>query len=372
MMTLHSRVMLALSLVTTLLLLSTVTQAENDQRRPDVRVVIDISGSMKQNDPQNLRQPALELLVQLMPEDAQAGVWTFGQWVNMLVSHGPVDDAWRQQAMAAAKKINSVALFTNIPLALEKAVNDLDRLDPAFDTSLILLTDGMVDVSKSLEENAQARERVLTEILPRLRAAGVTVHTVALSANADTELMERLALDTNGLSSVAASADDLMAIFLRAFDAAAPAEQLPLEGNRFLVDSSVTELTVLVFRKPGSEPTRLLAPDGSRYQGSNRAEGVSWFAQPDYDLVTVTKPYEGEWAINADLEPNSRVTIVSNLSLAVNRLPKTLFTDSPQIPVLTASLQQQGEPVADQSLLDLLTLQLKVTRKKTGRAGSRR
>ncbi|RLA17269.1 MAG: hypothetical protein DRQ56_09430, partial [Gammaproteobacteria bacterium] len=33
----------------------------------DVRVLIDVSGSMKQNDPRNLRIPALKLLVNLLP-----------------------------------------------------------------------------------------------------------------------------------------------------------------------------------------------------------------------------------------------------------------------------------------------------------------
>ena len=51
----------------------------------DVRVVIDVSGSMKKNDPKNLRAPALRMLVGLMPDDANSGVWTFAKMVNMLV-----------------------------------------------------------------------------------------------------------------------------------------------------------------------------------------------------------------------------------------------------------------------------------------------
>ena len=53
--------------------------AEDVAAPPDVRLVIDVSGSMKQNDPNNLRQPAVELLVQLLPEGSKAGVWTFGK-----------------------------------------------------------------------------------------------------------------------------------------------------------------------------------------------------------------------------------------------------------------------------------------------------
>ena len=64
----------------------------------DVRVLIDISGSMKKNDPENLRRPALNLITELLPAGDTAGVWTFGQYVNELVRHQPVDEAWRKMA----------------------------------------------------------------------------------------------------------------------------------------------------------------------------------------------------------------------------------------------------------------------------------
>ena len=107
-------------------------QPENDvapvlgnELTPDVRVVIDISGSMKKNDPNYLRRSALELLIQLFPEGSTAGVWTFGQWVNNLVPSNTVTTAWRANASAQAEKISSVALRTNIPAALEKAMADV-------------------------------------------------------------------------------------------------------------------------------------------------------------------------------------------------------------------------------------------------------
>ncbi|MCR8921742.1 VWA domain-containing protein [Dasania sp. GY-MA-18] len=330
-------------------------------KAPDVRVVIDISGSMKSNDPENLRRPALELLVKLFPEQAKAGVWTFGQWVNMLVKHGQVDDKWRDNAILAAQKINSVALHTNIPLALEKAAMDLTKLDPNYATHMILLTDGMVDVSKSKQENLAARDKIINEILPKLRDAGITIHTVALSKNADSELMERLAVETNGLTAVAETAEELMAVFLQAFDAAAPAEQLPLEGNRFMVDSSIEEFTALIFKKPGSDPAILVAPDNKRSTEAKHDSDTSWFSDKNYELITVKSPYEGEWQLAADLEPGSRVTIVSNLSLVVSRLPASMFvgTDSE----LSVLLQEQGKTIMDPNLLSLVDVEVNIKRR---------
>lgn len=328
--------------------------------KPDVRVIIDISGSMKQNDPKNLRRPALELLVQLFPEGSKAGVWTFGQWVNNLVPMEAVTDAWRDKARAQAQKINSVGLFTNIPAAIKTAMRD-GPLEPDYQTHLILLTDGMVDVSRDPAENDKARQQVLDEILPTLRDAGVRVHTVALSKNADSELMERLALETDGLAAVAESADDLTRIFLQAFDAAAPAEEVPLEGNTFLVDSSIEEFTALVFKRDPNEAAVLVSPDNTRYTSEKHTDDVRWFSQQNYDLITVKQPYEGEWVIQADLEPNSRVTIVSNLSLQVNRLPKGHFIGNAIS--LSAALKEQGKVIDRKEFLQLVDVSYEIMRR---------
>ena len=97
-------------------------QALAEESKPsDVRIIIDISGSMKQTDPQNLRVPALNLLVELLPDGSQAGVWTFGRYVNMLVPLSAVDQGWRDQAKNKAQTINSVGLQTNLTEALEKS-----------------------------------------------------------------------------------------------------------------------------------------------------------------------------------------------------------------------------------------------------------
>ena len=121
----------------------------------DVRVLIDMSGSMKKNDPNNLRVPALRLITQLMPEGQQSGVWSFGQYVNMLVKQGKVDAAWKDNAYKVAKGINSAGLFTNIAAALEKSTWDWKEPDDKANRSIILLTDGVVDISKDADKNSE-------------------------------------------------------------------------------------------------------------------------------------------------------------------------------------------------------------------------
>ena len=139
----------ALVLAFSLPLPATAQEADDVQLpgQSDVRIVVDISGSMKDTDPTNLRQPAVRLLARLLPEGATAGVWTFGQYVNMLVPHREVNDQWRDMAIERSEQINSVALRTNLGKAIEVASDGYYTDGDLSRTHFILLTDGKVDIS---------------------------------------------------------------------------------------------------------------------------------------------------------------------------------------------------------------------------------
>jgi uncharacterized protein (TIGR03503 family) len=291
----------------------------------DIRLLIDISGSMKRTDPQNLRKPAINLLLDLLNPGSQAGVWTFGKEVNPLIPLGKVDAEWKARAASASNGIESVALFTNIGGVLEKASSLAPTSKPAH---IILLTDGMVDIDKNPEVNAQEWQRIIQTLVPALKAQGFVVHTIALSEQADKELLQKIAESTGGLASVAESADELMETFLRALDAAQAAEQLPFSNKRFFVDSSVEEFTALIFSPTeksttttGTHPLSLQSPDGGVITASEQRDDVAWHATPHYDVITVTRPFEGEWQVAGDISPRSRINVISNLSLRLKPLP---------------------------------------------------
>ena len=60
----------------------------------DVRVLVDVSGSMKKADPKAVRGPATALLAALLPDQSQGGIWLFGYDVRELVPYGPVAARW--------------------------------------------------------------------------------------------------------------------------------------------------------------------------------------------------------------------------------------------------------------------------------------
>lgn len=336
--------------------ISMVAAEATKAKKADVRLLIDISGSMKKNDPNNLRIPALQLVTNLLPKNSEAGVWAFGRYVNMMVPLSKVDAKWQVNATNTAKKINSAGLFTNIGSVLQKASYGWNNPDPSEKRSMVLLTDGMVDVSKDAAFNAKERERILTKLLPKLRAAGVAIHTIALSENADHELLQELSKQTDGWYESVNNAAELQKVFLKIFEQATERDSLPISENRFTVDNSIEEMTVLVFRKEKSQPAKLISPSGKSLDKSAISSDLRWFSTEGYDLITLQNPETGSWQIDADVDPDNRVMVVSQLGLSVSQVPNNLLAGE----AINYELQllEEGQVITKPDFLKLVDARL--------------
>jgi LPXTG-motif cell wall-anchored protein len=338
----------------------------------DVRIIVDVSGSMKQNDPQNLRRPAVRLLARLLPDDATSGVWTFGQYVNMLVPHREVSDAWRDMAIAQSDAINSVAMRTNLGAAIETASDGYFTGGVLSNTHFIVLTDGKVDVSRNPSANKAEANRILDTLVPPLKQQGARFHAVALSAEADTEFLRKLASDSNGSFHVAENADDLSRAFLNAFNAAVPQEQTPIDDDGFMVDAGVTEYTALIFwgdnETSVNRTLALKAPGAAAATLQQHPDNIRWAREPGYDLMTVTDPVAGRWSLNGQLGEGSRVSVVSDLRMMVSPIPGTFSLEKPL--AIRIGFFDGDEPITNADFLSVLTVSLTLV-KEDGRSGTK-
>ena len=320
----------------------------------DTRVLIDVSGSMKENDPKNLRQPALRLLVGLLPKESRAGVWTFGQYVNAEIPLGKVDSGWRDRARASASKIHSRGLYTDIEEALRLSTEDWKMDDGRYTRHVVLLTDGVVDISKSSLTNARSRKRIMNDIMPRLKNLGVKVHTIALSQSADHHLLKKMSANTDGWYEQVDNADRLKRIFLRMFEKVSKPDTVPLKDNKFRLDKSVKEATLLVFNSANKEPTKVKTPSGASFSSDNPPEGVSWHRDDGYDLMTITKPEEGEWQIMADIDPDNRVIVVTDLKMVTSSLPNRVLQG--ELNNIKVMFKDQGKKITEKEFLDVVDI----------------
>lgn len=291
---------------------------------PELHVLIDVSGSMKQTDPQNLRRPALRLLGDLLPPSAQIGIWFFGDKVSPMLKTATADPKIKERVRRAAGQIRSNEPFTDIPAALTTAAATWNN---GTDRNILLLSDGMVDISPDKAINVRAQAELLQNIVPQLRAEHIRVHTIALSKDADSKLLSQIAANTGGIFVEADSADALQRAFLKIFEAAAPRDGLPLKDNKFLVDGAVKELTILAFRDKSDQPTKLKLPDGQivDVKASKSKAGWRWDDSGGRDLVTIENPPAGEWQIIGVLDPDNRALIITDLKLQLTPFPTRIY-----------------------------------------------
>ena len=322
----------------------------------EVQVLIDVSGSMKQNDQQNLRVDATQLLINLLPDKTNSSLWLFAEKTTLLSHTDAVEGNWRQQAIKASKNIHSRGLLTHIEDAIKTT------LEKGFagngNKNLIILTDGMVDISKDIMVSADSRERILSEWLPKLRERNIKVQTIGLSNEVDKELLERLAIESGGWHETAESADQLQRLFLKTAQKVAPKDTLPLTNNQFSVDSSIHEFSVLVFKKSGAAATQLIAPDNSKIEKNSNAGNVSWLETTGYDLITVKQPMQGEWQIAAAIDPDNQVMILTDLKMQLNALPSFIGEKQP-LP-LKLHFTEKNELISRTDFLNLVSVSLSI------------
>ncbi len=318
---------------------------------PDVRILIDVSGSMRQTDPQNLRVPALRLVNELLPVGVRAGVWLFAEKTQVLSPVGEVDATWKAQTRARLGRIHARGLFTDIEQAIEAAVTGWEGPAATGERHIVLLTDGLVDVSKDEAQSLASRERILSAQLERLQRLHVKVHAIALSDQVDTKLMRILAGRTDGWLESPKDADALQRVFLRILEQTTAPMTVPLKGNRFEIDDQVSEFTLLAFRGAGGA-TRLRSPSGEEISSSSRTEGTLWRTEADYDLVTLADPMPGEWELEGVSDPDNRVVVVTDLGIEMEPLPSALQAGSSQR--IETWLTERQRPVRRPDLLKIL------------------
>lgn len=255
-----ARTLGAAMLLPALLLIQVSAAADVKPVVRDVRILVDVSGSLRQTDPNQLRFPALRLLTGQLPGNARAGVWTFGRYVNMLVPYGEVDDTWRNAAAAATRDIPSAALYTNIEGVLETSTWNWQTPADGVQRHLILFTDGMVDLPGGAMENAQSRTRITDSIAPRLAHAGVRLHVIALSDATDDPLLRQLAAQTGGRFEKANQPTELEQIVLRLIDQVVEPGSRPLHD----LDSEIPLASHTVISESTTQDMQLATDDPNR------------------------------------------------------------------------------------------------------------
>ena len=298
--------------------------ATDPQAPVDIRIMVDVSGSVQRHDPQGARFDALRLLLRLLPRDGLAGIWSFAGRVSEVVPHAQSDLFWQRDATIRVQGLSRVA-GERSDLAAALLAGSFDQARSGGARHIILLTDGVFDLASDAVDNRAARQRLLTQTLPKLKTAGYRVHTLALSEQGDLNLLRQLSALTDGLHSQVNDLDALEKALTRMLDLAAQTQRLPVARNEFVVEPGLRE--VLLWRGGGDWNLTLIRPDGQRVTRATPSTAVRWFDAKTYDVISITEPMPGRWRF-ADVAADSaagEVLAYSELRVVAESVPPTLL-----------------------------------------------
>ena len=278
----------------------------------DVRVVLDVSKSMAENDPKNVRSDAIMVMLNALPNGDKAGIWTFGQYVNLLVPHEAVSERWRTDAQSKIRQLAAPAIRTNLGRALEEASYDFLFTTYRAPAHIVLITDGRVDIAPNSDVNGVERERILTQIIPKYVAANARIHTIAISDQADHALLKQLSQQTGGRYQRIDKPSTLSNVLADLTAEVSPTNRLKMVRESFVVDSRVRELTVLMYHSNGA--VSLVAPDGKEYSAV-KPQDQRWRVGEGFSQVSISSPLTGQWRVNGELTPGSKIQVLSDVTL---------------------------------------------------------
>lgn len=314
----------------------------------DAVLLMDSSGSMAKSDPHQLRVPAAKLFMSLLGEGDRIGLISFsdnGYPVLHLTAPGSDNNA---RILAAADKVSSKGIYTNLYAALEKGVNMLDKESkPGQDKMLVLMSDGKMDVGDT-DEDWKLTGLLQSELLKSVQDKHIKVYTIAFTEASDMDLLKDIARQSGGLFKLAKTATDLHGVFSDIFETAKSPDMLPIEGGEFTVDASIEEVTIVASKEREDVRIFLQSPDGRKVSSENTGETLKWFLSDHFDMITLQNPQPGKWKLLFSAGKN-RAYIVTNMTL--NHNPQQLNLKVGEDMVVEAWLEEGGKLLDKEAML---------------------
>jgi Mg-chelatase subunit ChlD len=304
--------------------------AKDAEKPVQALIVFDVSGSMRQSDPNSLSVAAAQLFGNLsQPGDAVGLVAFSDRAVPLVPIISSKDASARESLQRSLKKLQFNGQTTDLASALEAGLAAFpDQEDSSYRRLVLLLTDGELDLGKHRkEEEAAARTRIVESLIPEYHRRNVSLYTIAFTTAADRGFLKEMAEAGAGESRFIDDAQTLHQAFSQIFIGAHDSQSFPLEQGSLRIDESIKELSLVFAKSAPDERIALLTPQRRTVKAGDTAEGMTWQSTPAYDLVHMHEPQPGTWQVERSGDIHSGVGIIAKSTLSLQVELGTAFIE---------------------------------------------
>lgn len=331
----------------------------------DIVILLDSSGSMRRTDPKRIRDQAAKLLIRFLTEDDRVAVFQFDReakivspFVKLSPDNIPVIDS-------AIEKVPTEGGFTDLEAAIQGSYQLLTtegRQDAS--RCVLLLSDGQMDPHPSRGTAETLTSQVISVDLPLYREKKIKLYTVAMSEEADRELLAKLASATDGLHWFAPDVDTIHLKFSSLMLALKAPQVVSLDKGGFEIDGSVSEATFYITRQEKTQNVILLDPTRKEITNTHLPPDVKWFKGELFDVITVRRPFPGNWAVGGVEPKEGFASLLTDLKLQV-KLPKTNFNIGDNV-LVVARLIDKDQVLNEPALREIVYFTYKIINSENG------
>lgn len=193
-------ILICFSLFVFLFAINVSAQEQNKAEGLALALVIDGSGSMKENDPNNVRIEAAKKAIALLGEEDQVCVVEFSDVVKVHVPLRKVGGAdSRNEIMAKLSAIGEKG-DTDIKGGMASALAELSKADGSKKKLTLLLSDGVPDMPDLLKDpnKMTAYLAEVDKTAGDYKSRGWSIHSIALQKEEAGQLLRKIAQQTDG------------------------------------------------------------------------------------------------------------------------------------------------------------------------------
>jgi len=308
-----------------------------------ISLIIDKSGSMSDTDPNLMRETSASVLIDLLSPEDYLGIISFSAEAEELHPMSGVGETGKDVLKSKVTGNLEALGNTDYLKAFDLAFRQMESIeDEKVNKVIIFLTDGDPDPDAARRDEPGFMEGYMDSFWLKVKEiglAGYTVHTVGLGT-LDSEVMDRLALETTGTSNVYNESSDVAVAFFNIISQLKNRNEFmnlteEVTGEKlvdFTMDEFVSQETFVIRNMNGPIDVNFIPPEGIDLN-----ETFNIVKTEKYTLATINqKEAESTGSWKMKITGNATVEILGTKDLFVK-----IWINSP----ITNSLHPIGEPL---------------------------